>query len=291
MPAIKDWKTEADDREKYGLYLASREWGVLKEAVHKRAGGTCERCRKNPIGAVHHQTYVRKYQEQLDDLVGLCKDCHAFTHGKSDKDPAEKQCFLNHVLMLGSATAVEPKCVLPPQWFPHSSLDGVAECNWSLFESQAKGDELFNDGIGSLPNTLWTENERAIFKLKLITFDPEVQHGRGGFAYKQFDELMRFMEFPQVVFTISLGVFCELQSNAIAFARYAWMISRCERPRLVIHGVNNGNIHLSELVSMARIQDAAWLGAALPPTVSRLNRLEAFRALCVADGPQFIFLS
>ncbi len=84
---MNDWKTMKDGREKYGRYLASREWALLKEQVHKRADGKCERCRINPIDAVHHLTYVRKYQEDLADLQAICKPCHEFTHGKSDYDP------------------------------------------------------------------------------------------------------------------------------------------------------------------------------------------------------------
>ena len=34
-----DWREIKDEREKYQYYLCSREWGVLKEAVHKRAEG------------------------------------------------------------------------------------------------------------------------------------------------------------------------------------------------------------------------------------------------------------
>jgi hypothetical protein len=37
MPA--DWREIKDEREKYQYYLCSREWAVLKEAVHKRAEG------------------------------------------------------------------------------------------------------------------------------------------------------------------------------------------------------------------------------------------------------------
>lgn len=56
-------------------------------AVHGRAGGMCERCRGNPIDAVHHLTYIRKYNELLEDLQGICSGCHDFIHGKSDVDP------------------------------------------------------------------------------------------------------------------------------------------------------------------------------------------------------------
>jgi hypothetical protein len=83
-----DWQDLEDDREKYAAYLCSREWSVLKAAVHLRSGGVCERCKRNDIDAVHHLTYARKYREELADLQGLCNGCHMFTHAKSDVDPA-----------------------------------------------------------------------------------------------------------------------------------------------------------------------------------------------------------
>ena len=75
--------------EQYHQYLASREWSVLKEAVKRRSGGWCERCKINSMNHVHHLTYARKYHELLEDLQALCKGCHEFTHAKSDIDPAE----------------------------------------------------------------------------------------------------------------------------------------------------------------------------------------------------------
>lgn len=85
----ENWKDISDEREKYAAYLCSREWSVLKEAVHARAYGLCERCFTRNIDAVHHLTYARKYCERLDDLQGLCNGCHEFTHGKRDDDPRE----------------------------------------------------------------------------------------------------------------------------------------------------------------------------------------------------------
>lgn len=83
------WTTEADipEKERYQRYLCSREWAVLKEQVKKRSGGVCERCRLVESAAVHHLTYARKYQEELEDLQDICEPCHQFTHGKSDDDP------------------------------------------------------------------------------------------------------------------------------------------------------------------------------------------------------------
>jgi replicative DNA helicase len=89
MPA--DWREIKDQREKYQYYLCSREWAVLKEAVHKRGEGVCERCGQYPIDAVHHLTYARIYAEELEDLAGWCKHCHEYTHGKALWDPREDQ--------------------------------------------------------------------------------------------------------------------------------------------------------------------------------------------------------
>jgi hypothetical protein len=81
------WQAIASDKEKYQAYLCSREWCARREAVRKRSDGKCERCRVNEMDHVHHLTYARKYDEPLDDLQALCKQCHEFTHGKSNHDP------------------------------------------------------------------------------------------------------------------------------------------------------------------------------------------------------------
>ncbi len=82
-----DWKN-LENQEKREAYYASREWAEKRRAVHKRAGGKCERCKKNRIAAVHHLTYIRLYNEELTDLQAICQGCHDFTHAKNDYDPA-----------------------------------------------------------------------------------------------------------------------------------------------------------------------------------------------------------
>jgi len=82
-----DWKTATNEREKYQLYLASREWAEKKEAVKKRSLCTCERCHNAPGEQVHHLTYAHKYAEPLDDLMHLCKPCHEFLSAKTNYDP------------------------------------------------------------------------------------------------------------------------------------------------------------------------------------------------------------
>ncbi len=77
----------ASERERYQAYLCGREWGLKKEAVRARCGGICERCKHFPMYCVHHLTYVRKYNERLEDLQALCEGCHEFIHGKREHDP------------------------------------------------------------------------------------------------------------------------------------------------------------------------------------------------------------
>jgi len=74
------------NKSEYYQYLASREWALLKEAVKGRSGSRCERCRVKDSSAVHHLTYERVGNENLDDLIDLCRDCHRFLSGKQNED-------------------------------------------------------------------------------------------------------------------------------------------------------------------------------------------------------------
>lgn len=97
------WRAMPEGPEKYAAYLCSRQWAVKKREVLERANGLCERCKCNPPENVHHLTYARKYNELLTDLAAWCRECHAFTHGKSDKDPAKDAGKLSR--LLGNALA------------------------------------------------------------------------------------------------------------------------------------------------------------------------------------------
>jgi 5-methylcytosine-specific restriction endonuclease McrA len=68
------------DKEKYHRYLASRAWWLKRQAVMKRAGGKCEKCKINPATAVHHLSYLRVYNEYLTDLQAICQQCHEREH-------------------------------------------------------------------------------------------------------------------------------------------------------------------------------------------------------------------
>lgn len=97
LASLKNWKDFPDGREKYHLYLASREWALLKEAVRARSRGVCERCRNSPTENVHHKTYERIYMEQPEDLIHVCRPCHEFLSGKNDYDPMPTRINLSTV--------------------------------------------------------------------------------------------------------------------------------------------------------------------------------------------------
>jgi hypothetical protein len=82
-----------NEKERYQKYLASREWWTKRMAVMERCGGNCERCHSYPVDAVHHLTYIRKYDELLTDLQGICKACHDFIHARSNVDPCDPVQF------------------------------------------------------------------------------------------------------------------------------------------------------------------------------------------------------
>ncbi len=73
----------------YEEYLKSPEWKTKRKAVKERCKNICERCHRYLVDDVHHLTYVRKFNERLEDLQGLCAGCHEFMHGKSGIDPLQ----------------------------------------------------------------------------------------------------------------------------------------------------------------------------------------------------------
>lgn len=77
---VLEWKLCTDELEKYQAYLCSEEWWSIRRRVMDRANDTCERCKRAPADNVHHLTYIRKYREELCDLLAVCKPCHDRIH-------------------------------------------------------------------------------------------------------------------------------------------------------------------------------------------------------------------
>jgi len=65
----------------YEEYLESGDWRVMRKRALKLAHYRCERCGFRGILHVHHKTYARLGDEDLDDLQVLCEECHNEEHG------------------------------------------------------------------------------------------------------------------------------------------------------------------------------------------------------------------
>jgi 5-methylcytosine-specific restriction endonuclease McrA len=63
-------------------YLKTSEWRALRNRALIQAGNRCQVCGKTNLQLdVHHNSYERYGNEQLSDLVVLCRSCHQHFHG------------------------------------------------------------------------------------------------------------------------------------------------------------------------------------------------------------------
>jgi len=79
-------------RIKYEIYLSSPTWAKKKNIKMLEQNCTCEICGyyiNDEPGIpmdVHHKTYERLFDEELDDLQVLCRNCHEKIHQGSRSD-------------------------------------------------------------------------------------------------------------------------------------------------------------------------------------------------------------
>jgi hypothetical protein len=67
-------------RQRYDTYLQSVEWKVKKTEVLIRDSHRCQSCGNTTHLHVHHITYKRLGNENIDDLVTVCRQCHKELH-------------------------------------------------------------------------------------------------------------------------------------------------------------------------------------------------------------------
>ncbi len=69
----------------YAAYLLSPEWQEKRRAVLWHAGNRCQLCNAadTPLN-IHHNNYDRVGRELPNDLIALCRPCHAKHHGKPE---------------------------------------------------------------------------------------------------------------------------------------------------------------------------------------------------------------
>ena len=88
----KPFPQEAADKLRkldYSEFLKTPYWKTVGEAVKSRAGWRCENCGETRNLQVHHKTYEHHGDEihHLQDLVCLCRECHAKVHQAAETAP------------------------------------------------------------------------------------------------------------------------------------------------------------------------------------------------------------
>jgi hypothetical protein len=72
-------------KEEYAHYLQGSRWRELSRVV-RQFRKVCERCAFPYELNVHHKTYERIGQENMSDLIVLCRACHSREHFAEDID-------------------------------------------------------------------------------------------------------------------------------------------------------------------------------------------------------------
>ncbi len=67
----------------YGEYLRSESWAAKRRRALKFWRYRCCLCNSRVRPHTHHRTYERIGDERLEDLVILCRACHAHHHRKA----------------------------------------------------------------------------------------------------------------------------------------------------------------------------------------------------------------
>lgn len=89
MPSMSLHKARAIGYRNYTEYLKSRHWRSLKRQYRLERNWSCYCCGVEDGLHLHHLTYERIGEEDLDDLLPLCERCHAAIHEGGNLDPRD----------------------------------------------------------------------------------------------------------------------------------------------------------------------------------------------------------
>ena len=77
--------------ETYSDYLNSVFWKDKREHIIETFGNKCSNCEAKMGLQVHHLSYANVGNEQLEDVIVLCRSCHYKLH-KNEDDEDGKIC-------------------------------------------------------------------------------------------------------------------------------------------------------------------------------------------------------
>lgn len=66
----------------YYDYLNSKHWKKTRKNFLNKYGWQCKKCGRSQGVLVHHKNYNSVFNEDFNDLLPLCRDCHDKEHGK-----------------------------------------------------------------------------------------------------------------------------------------------------------------------------------------------------------------
>lgn len=78
--SVKQINSQTSRFGKYREYLNSEKWKMKRTDVLIRDNHLCQECNNKPAIDVHHKTYENLYNEPLEDLISLCRECHTEIH-------------------------------------------------------------------------------------------------------------------------------------------------------------------------------------------------------------------
>lgn len=64
----------------YADYLKTYHWWQIREDALERAKRRCQACSNADGLEVHHNSYERRGQEEANDVIVLCRECHRRIH-------------------------------------------------------------------------------------------------------------------------------------------------------------------------------------------------------------------
>lgn len=67
---------------KYYDYLQTPYWKLFADRAKENSGHKCQLCNSHESLNVHHKTYDNRGKETFEDIIVLCRNCHAKFHDK-----------------------------------------------------------------------------------------------------------------------------------------------------------------------------------------------------------------
>lgn len=92
---------------KYEEYLQTEQFDKLRQTVLLRDHNRCVICGSISELQIHHLTYRNVYHENTQDLITLCRKCHATYHAIEKKKEAVEEIYLHDIKTEKSAREKE----------------------------------------------------------------------------------------------------------------------------------------------------------------------------------------